>query len=87
MVISDIDIANRVPLDWADEQKGNITLAVVRLPATTQPSEGYMFYNPGVPGIPGLGFLAGMGAQLQSQLGQSWDVLSWDPRELSELDS
>lgn len=70
-----------MPLDWADEQKGNITLAIIRLPASIQPSEGYMFYNPGVPGASGIGFLAGMGQHLQDQLGPAYDVISWDPRK------
>lgn len=72
----------RVPLDWADEEKGKISLAVIRLPAATQPREGYMFYNPGGPGASGLDLIAGMGAKFQSQLGQSWDIVSWDPRTL-----
>lgn len=70
----------QVPLDWADPSKGLIPLSVIRLPATQQPSQGYMFYNPGGPGGSGLIFLANDGNELQQQLGSSWDVLSWDPR-------
>ncbi|CAG8778379.1 6844_t:CDS:2, partial [Acaulospora colombiana] len=69
-----------VPLDWADPNKGLIPLSVIQLPATQQPRQGYMFFNPGGPGGSGLIFLANNGMQLQQQLGSSWDVLSWDPR-------
>jgi hypothetical protein len=38
----------RVPLDWGAREKGLIPLSVIRLPAT-QPRQGYMFFNPGLP--------------------------------------
>lgn len=69
-----------MPIDWADSAKGNASLAVIRLPATTQPREGYMFYNPGGPNASGLQLLIQGGSLLQAQIGQSWDILSWDPR-------
>ncbi|PVF95168.1 hypothetical protein CPB86DRAFT_788354 [Serendipita vermifera] len=70
----------QVPLDWADRRKGLIPLTVIRLPATTQPRQGYMFMNPGGPGSSGTLFLAQHGNSFQTLLGASWDILSWDPR-------
>jgi hypothetical protein len=75
-----------------------IPLSVIRLPASSQPRQGYMFFNPGVcllvslppylaqfpvggPSVSGTQFLAQFGAKFQSQLGASWDLVSWDPRE------
>ncbi|CCA72947.1 hypothetical protein PIIN_06902 [Serendipita indica DSM 11827] len=39
-----------------------------------------MFYNPGGPGGSGTLFIIQEGEQLQTQLGEGWDILSWDPR-------
>jgi hypothetical protein len=46
-----------------------------------------MFYNPGGPGASGIGFLAHTGPLLQAQIGNTWDVLSWDPRTFDFSDS
>ncbi|KIM22455.1 hypothetical protein M408DRAFT_28686 [Serendipita vermifera MAFF 305830] len=54
----------KVPLDYAHPYLGTTTLALIRLPAKTSPRKGYMFYNPGGPGGPGV----------------DMDVLGWDPR-------
>ncbi|PVF95173.1 alpha/beta-hydrolase [Serendipita vermifera] len=74
----------QVPLDWGDRSKGVIPLSVIRLPASVQPRQGYMFYNPGGPGAPGTMSLAQYGKEMQRQLGDSWDVVSWDPRGVLE---
>ncbi|PVF95170.1 hypothetical protein CPB86DRAFT_711744 [Serendipita vermifera] len=39
-----------------------------------------MFYNPGGPGVSGTTSLAASGNEMQRQLGDGWDVVSWDPR-------
>ncbi|PVF95174.1 alpha/beta-hydrolase [Serendipita vermifera] len=70
----------QVPLDWGDRSKGLVPLSVIRLPASVQPRQGYMFYNPGGPGAPGTTSLAQYGKEMQRQLGDGWDVVSWDPR-------
>ncbi|KAG8833964.1 hypothetical protein FRC18_002802 [Serendipita sp. 400] len=69
----------RVPLDWADESKGMIPLALARLPAATSPREGFMFINPGGPGASGTSMILTEGQGLQSLLGRGWDIVSWDP--------
>ncbi|KAG8804161.1 hypothetical protein FRC17_006033, partial [Serendipita sp. 399] len=73
-------IYNRVPLDWQDESKGMIPISVARLPASKTPRKGYMFYNPGGPGLPGTEFVQNRGSILRKQLGEDWDIISWDPR-------
>ncbi|KAG8843641.1 hypothetical protein FRC20_003902 [Serendipita sp. 405] len=73
----------RVPLDWADESKGMIPLALARLPAATSPREGFMFINPGGPGASGTSMILTEGQGLQSLLGRGWDIVSWDPRGIS----
>ncbi|KAG8807196.1 hypothetical protein FRC19_006808, partial [Serendipita sp. 401] len=74
----------KVPLDWQDESKGTIPLVVARLPASKTPKKGYMFYNPGGPGLPGTTFIQSTGSELQEQIGADWDVISWDPRGVGE---
>jgi hypothetical protein len=69
----------RVPLDYADESKGTISLQMARIPATQQPSKGGIFFNPGGPGGSGASFIAGSGAILSKRLGPDWDFISWDP--------
>ncbi|PVF98673.1 hypothetical protein CPB86DRAFT_784504 [Serendipita vermifera] len=70
----------QVPLDWGARNKGMIPLSVIRLPASSQPRQGYMFFNPGGPSEAGTDFLAEAGERLQGQIGASWDLVSWDPR-------
>lgn len=73
----------QVPLDWANSTQGTIDLSVMRLPAK-QSQKGYMFYNPGGPGVSGLELVMKQGDLLQSQLGEDWDVVSWDTRGIGE---
>ncbi|KAG8833955.1 hypothetical protein FRC18_002793 [Serendipita sp. 400] len=70
----------QVPLDWADESKGMIPIALSRLPAKTPQREGYMFFNPGGPGGSGTEFVQYLGGEMQAIIGTGWDVISWDPR-------
>lgn len=69
-----------VPLDYARPSVGNTTLAIIRLPAKISPRKGYMFYNPGGPGAPGVDYIGQLGGTLQQQFGEGWDVIGWDPR-------
>ncbi|KAG8829718.1 hypothetical protein FRC20_008600, partial [Serendipita sp. 405] len=70
----------QVPLDWADESKGMIPIALSRIPATTPQREGYMFFNPGGPGGSGTEFIQFTGKEIQSILGAGLEIISWDPR-------
>ncbi|KAG8840662.1 hypothetical protein FRB91_005822 [Serendipita sp. 411] len=74
-----------VPLDWQDASKGTVPIYVSRYPATKLPRKGYMFYNPGGPGLSGSRFIQSQGKLLQAQLGLDWDVISWDPRKRERL--
>ncbi|PVF96258.1 hypothetical protein CPB86DRAFT_737148 [Serendipita vermifera] len=71
-----------VPLDWTNALLGNISLAVVKYPATRQPKIGTMFFNFGGPGVSPFDDLTSGGdySFLQQQVGQDWDIVSWDPR-------
>ncbi|CCA67084.1 hypothetical protein PIIN_00919 [Serendipita indica DSM 11827] len=72
----------QVPLDWNDTSKGDIPLSLIRLPAQNNTREGYMFFNPGGPGIPGTHALIAYGEFFQAKLGAGWDIVSWDTRGL-----
>jgi hypothetical protein len=74
-----------VLLDYADATKGNITLQMVRIPATQLPSKGGIFINPGGPGGAGTSFFGELSADLVAKFGADWDLVSWDPRESSCL--
>ncbi|CAG8626012.1 13715_t:CDS:2, partial [Acaulospora colombiana] len=59
-----------------DRRKGLIPLSVIRRPATKQPRQGYMFYNPGTQALAQEFNIHAM----LNQLGPSWNLISWDPR-------
>ncbi|KAG8852996.1 hypothetical protein FRB91_005596 [Serendipita sp. 411] len=73
----------RVPLDWADESKGMIPIALSRVPAKTPQREGYMFFNPGGPGGSGTEFVQNLGPIIQFILGRGMEIISWDPRGIA----
>ena len=75
-----------VPLDHDDPLRGTIDLAVARRPAQ-RPEEriGVLLYNPGGPGVPGTPWVLDSAGFLFSQkLLDRFDVVSWDPRGVSE---
>ncbi|TFK73770.1 hypothetical protein BDN72DRAFT_893725 [Pluteus cervinus] len=73
-----------VPLDWTDASKGNITLAMIKQPASVQPKSGTIFMNPGGPGASGLQTVAQRQAMLVQTIGTNWDIVSWDPRGVGQ---
>ncbi|KAG8773581.1 hypothetical protein FRC15_001922 [Serendipita sp. 397] len=73
----------QVPLDWADESKGMIPIALSRVPAKTPQREGYMFFNPGGPGGSGTEFVQNLGPIIQFILGRGMEIISWDPRGIA----
>lgn len=65
-----------VPVDHDDPAAGTLELAVVRVPASEQPSLGAVFVNPGGPGGSGRSFAAAF-----DRTGlERYDIVGWDPR-------
>ncbi|KAF8314504.1 hypothetical protein DL93DRAFT_1072901 [Clavulina sp. PMI_390] len=76
----------QVPLDYHDNSKGNITLAVGRYLATNKREKrlGSIFVNPGGPGGSGVAFIKRAGPQLSEIFDGRYDIVSWDPRGLGD---
>ncbi|KAJ7908214.1 TAP-like protein-domain-containing protein [Mycena leptocephala] len=74
----------QVPLDYSAE-KGNASIALVRLPSTAPKSEylGPILFNPGGPGGSGVTTIVSMGAQAAELLGNQFDIVGFDPRGVS----
>jgi len=70
-----------VPLDWSRPNGKQISLAVIRRPASDPGRRiGSMFFNPGGPGVSGVNTLRAQGEVLDADGGGRFDVVSWDPR-------
>ncbi|KAF2153667.1 hypothetical protein K461DRAFT_311754 [Myriangium duriaei CBS 260.36] len=70
-----------VPQDYQDAASGKVTLKLVKVLATVQPSKGSIIYNPGGPGEGGRADVTGYaGGHVFVTLGGQFDVISWDPR-------
>ncbi|KAK4451353.1 TAP-like protein-domain-containing protein [Podospora aff. communis PSN243] len=70
-----------IPLDWlAPSESHRVILAIVRLRATSQPSRGPIIFNPGGPGGSGIWSLRDHGRDLQTIVGEDYDIVSFDPR-------
>ncbi|KAK7008043.1 AB hydrolase-1 domain-containing protein [Favolaschia claudopus] len=74
----------KVPLDYSAD-KGNASIAVVRLPATAPKSEylGPILFNPGGPGGSGVSTIVSIGSQFAQFLGPQFDIVGFDPRGVS----
>ncbi|KAJ7223535.1 TAP-like protein-domain-containing protein [Mycena pura] len=74
----------RVPLDYSSD-KGNASIAIVRLPATVPKSEylGPILFNPGGPGGSGVDAIVSLGASFADFLGPQFDIVGFDPRGVS----
>jgi pimeloyl-ACP methyl ester carboxylesterase len=74
-----------VPLDWSNPTGKQISLAVIRRPAS-KPAEriGSLFFNFGGPGASGVRQVEANGKQLDEVGGGRFDVISWDPRGVGE---
>lgn len=71
----------RVPLDWEHPNGRTIHLAVIRhLASKPRRRIGSLFINPGGPGDTGIGFVRGLGADIDKWGGGHFNVVSWDPR-------
>jgi pimeloyl-ACP methyl ester carboxylesterase len=73
----------RVPLDWSRPRGATISLKVIRRLASRPDRRiGSVFFNPGGPGVSGVGIVSDPqeGAQLDRVAGGRFDIVSWDPR-------
>ncbi|GAM86955.1 hypothetical protein ANO11243_049760 [Dothideomycetidae sp. 11243] len=71
-----------VPLDYTNASAGQLTLELLKYPATASKCKGSILYNPGGPGGSGRDDLTLLGPWLsiRSMLGGEFDILAWDPR-------
>jgi pimeloyl-ACP methyl ester carboxylesterase len=69
-----------VPIDYAHPSGGAIQLAVSRELTTHSPKIGEVVVNPGGPGASGIQFLDNAAGFVRTQLGNEFDVVSFDPR-------
>jgi pimeloyl-ACP methyl ester carboxylesterase len=69
-----------VPIDYTHPSAGAIQLAVSRELTTRTPNLGEVVVNPGGPGASGIQFLDGAAGFVRTQLGNEFDVVSFDPR-------
>lgn len=70
-----------VPVDWADPDGKQLTLAVLRHPASKPDQRiGTMFIDPGGPGDTGVGLVRGGGGDIDEWGRGRFDVIGWDPR-------
>ena len=69
----------QVPLDYTNSDSGSISIALVRLPATSEPYLGPLLMNPGGPGGSGVE-LVGDWAEIWEMVFSNFDVIGFDPR-------
>lgn len=70
----------QVPLDYSKTDSRQISLALIRRPATDQSARtGSLLINPGGPGESGIDYLR-QDVQAYSSLNRTFDIVSWDPR-------
>ncbi len=70
----------RVPLNYDQPQGPTAEVALLRKKATGD-KIGSLFFDPGGPGAPGTGFVAGKAADLAATpLGERFDLIGFDPR-------
>jgi pimeloyl-ACP methyl ester carboxylesterase len=75
----------QVPLDYSDPDGRDAAIALIRKPATTK--EGYrgpILFNPGGPGGSGVDLILALGDAFATILGSQFDIVSFDPRGMSD---
>jgi pimeloyl-ACP methyl ester carboxylesterase len=72
-----------VPVDYDRPDAGSIGIAINRAAALTPERRGVVLVNPGGPGAPGKGFLAGSASALRGLL-PGFDFIGFDPRGVGE---
>lgn len=70
----------RVPLDYTDLSRGDITLAISRLPHSGPNFQGSIVINPGGPGESGLEFAKYAAKHLAPDVAREFDFIGLDPR-------
>jgi hypothetical protein len=66
----------RVPLDYFNHSRGNVSLSVVRLRADPKKRRGTIFSNPGGPGVPGTGYyIRTTGVDMMRKSGGEYDIV------------
>jgi pimeloyl-ACP methyl ester carboxylesterase len=70
----------KVPLDHADPDGRQITLALSRVPHTAKKYQGPLLVNPGGPGGSGLTLAGYIAATLPKAVAAQYDVIGFDPR-------
>lgn len=71
------------PMDWTDPSKGEIDLAMMKLPAAGT-AIGTLFINPGGPGASGIELVSYADYIFGSRVLQNYDIVGWDPRGVGE---
>lgn len=70
-----------VPLDWADPEGEQITLAVIKHEASKPDQRiGSMLMDPGGPGDTGVGLIRNAGDEIDNWGDGRFDLIGWDPR-------
>jgi pimeloyl-ACP methyl ester carboxylesterase len=76
-----------VPIDYTDPDRGNFTLALIRLPAANPAARiGSLFINPGGPGGSAIDYLKAVAFAIPSQIKQQFDLVAFDPRGVGHSD-
>jgi pimeloyl-ACP methyl ester carboxylesterase len=75
----------KVPVDYANASGDQITLALIRLPATGK-RIGSLLTNPGGPGGSGVEFVRSTGSSFGKSLRERFDIVGFDPRGVGQSD-
>ncbi|MCP2342913.1 alpha/beta hydrolase [Actinomadura rupiterrae] len=71
----------KVPLNYSEPSRGEISLAAIRLPAEDKSQRiGSLLTNPGGPGGSGVDFVRQTGRAFDDKLRQRFDIVGFDPR-------
>lgn len=75
----------QVPLDYSKPDGRQISLALIRRPASDQSRRvGSLLTNPGGPGASGVDFVRAWAGQLSSEVTDRFDVVGFDPRGIGQ---
>ena len=69
-----------VPRDYTDLSKGDVTIAISRVPHTDANYRGALVVNPGGPGASGIDFASSFASLVGPQVAAAFDIIGFDPR-------